>query len=156
MLNVKRLIGRIWLYFRTGHGVYWLYLMSFAQWITVIYVLLISNINPMKALFPTIYTFVAIFMLIYVPTSVLTGYLHFNRTGFFQAEMEVNIKKNPYYYIVPPGYNREVLIPSGLLTLQVLKRIAEREGMLSAEEKQLIEELEKKYKVLWKGGRVNG
>jgi len=130
--------------------------MSFAQWITIIYVLLISNINPMKALFPTIYIFMLIFVAIYLPTSILTGYLHFKRTGFFQAEMDINIESNPYYYVVPPGYNRDVLIPAGLLTLQLLKRIAEREGMLSPEEKQLIEELEKKYKILWKGGRVNG
>lgn len=155
-MSSRRLLRRGWLYFRTGHGVYWFYLMSFAQWITIIYVLLISNINPMKALFPTIYIFMIIFVAIYLPTSILTGYLHFKRTGFFQAEMDINIESNPYYYVVPPGYNRHVLIPAGLLTLQVLKRIAEREGMLSPEEKQLIEELEKKYKILWKGGKVNG
>jgi len=154
MLNIRRLLRRSWLYLRMGYGTYLVFFIGAINFLTITYYLAISGIPFLSFLHFWLYCLIMI--PIGCSVAVLLGYVHFKRTGFFQAEMDINIESNPYYYIVPPGYNRDVLIPAGLLTLQLLKRIAEREQMLSVEEKELIEELEKKYKVLWKGGRVNG
>jgi len=154
MFNAKRLLRRSWLYFRQGYGTYLVFAIGAINFLTLTYYLAISGIAQLAFLQFWLYCLITIPIGILI--SVLLGYIHFKRTGFFQAEMDINIESNPYYYMVPPGYNRDVLIPAGLLTLQLLKRIAQREGMLSDEERQLIEELEKKYKILWKGGRVNG
>jgi hypothetical protein len=68
--------------------------------------------------------------------------------------MDINVEANPYNYRITPGYWQEAFAPVYLELLKGTKKLLEKEGMLSDEEKKRIIDLEEKLEILLKGGYV--
>ena len=79
--------------------------------LTVTYFLAIENYPVLNTIFPSFLHYVSIAVFIGVPTLGLVGYIHFNRSAAFKAEADINIEANPYWYKLPPGWNKEVVFP---------------------------------------------
>ena len=65
----------------------------------------------------------------------------------FSSEVDISIEANPYCKL-SPGCASKVQYPAYLSMLRTLKRIGEKGGLLTLEEKAEVEELEKKWKFL--------
>ena len=63
------------------------------------------------------------------------------------------IESNPYYYKLPPGWWREVVMPMYDLTIQLLKKNLDGEKLTSEELKKL-DDIQKKCDILKKGGTI--
>lgn len=67
---------RRWLDFRQGHSVYLIFLMTFANFITIQFALLIDRVPALYSIFPDLWIFAVIFVSGYVPLAVVIGYWH--------------------------------------------------------------------------------
>ena len=85
--------------------------------LTVTYFLAVENYPVLDTLFPTFLHYVFIAVVIGVPMLVLVGYIHYKRSAAFSAEADINVEAYPYWYKLPPGWNKEVVFP---LYLQML------------------------------------
>jgi hypothetical protein len=68
--------------------------------------------------------------------------------------VDITVEANPYLYKMYPGYWQEAFTPLYLELLGGVKKILEKEGMLSEEERGRIRDLEEKLEILMKGGYV--
>ena len=68
--------------------------------------------------------------------------------------MDISVEANPYYYKLPPGYNKEVYAPAYLELLVQLRRLLDAQGLLTDEDNSRIQALERKLELLIKGGLV--
>ncbi len=144
----------MWYYFRLGYSTYLTFLLGALNTLTVVYYLLIRNVPNLQAIFPKFTIFAVVTILVGVPLASLVGWLHLKGTPAYTSEIEVSVEANPYNYKLAPGIPREVYAPTYLETLKLLRRITEREGLLTAEDRTTIEGLEKKFDTLLKGGHV--
>ena len=85
-------LRRRWLDFRNGHSIYLVFLMTFANFVTIQYSLLLDRIPEFKALFGNVAVFAAIFIAIYFPLSMIIGYWH--RKSQWKVEAEAMFKEN--------------------------------------------------------------
>ena len=60
--------------FRNGHSTYLIFAMTFANFITIQYKLLIDKVPSMDWLFGSIWLFAIVFIAIYVPLAIIIGY----------------------------------------------------------------------------------
>jgi hypothetical protein len=145
---------RMWYYFRVGYSTYLSFLLGFATTLVTVYYLAITNIPPLQALFPHFGLFVIIGLVVGVPTSCLIGWFHMKGSSLWKSEVDITVEANPYLYKMYPGYWMEAFTPLYLELLSGLKKILEKEGMLSEEERGRIRDLEEKLETLVKGGYV--
>jgi hypothetical protein len=149
-----RLLSRAWFYFRIGYQTYLTFLLGAASTLTVLYYLLIRNVPQLESIFPQFWFFALIAVACGTPLSVIIGLIHMKRSPLFSSEQDIGAEANPYSYKLPPGYWREVIMPSYLELIRDTRRAHEREGILTPEEKTRYRELEEKMELLIKGGRV--
>ncbi|MGC8961740.1 MAG: hypothetical protein ACP5K1_04775, partial [Candidatus Bathyarchaeia archaeon] len=149
-----RYLSRAWFYFRTGFSLYLSFLLGAVNTLTVVYYLLIRNVPALEKVFPKFFIFAVIAVVVGIPLGVFVGWLHMKGTPAWTSEMEISVEANPYYYKLPPGYQQEVYAPLYLEVLRLVRRIADREGLLAPEEMAEIRELEDKMKHLIKGGYI--
>lgn len=90
-------IKRRWLDFRQGHSVYLIFIIQFMQFIIITYEL---NIRAL-GIFPSIFYWVGIFMITYLPAAILIGYFHLKKQ--IPTEARQMTKNNPYTYQTTPG-----------------------------------------------------
>ena len=83
---------RAWLDFRNGHGIYLVFIMTFANFITIQYKLLIEQSGYLETLFNNIWLFAATFIIIYVPVAIGLGYWH--RKSQWKVEAEAMFREN--------------------------------------------------------------
>lgn len=83
---------RRWLDFRNGHGIYLVFAMTFANFITIQYKLLIAPAPFLNDLFGNILVFATVFLLIYIPISMILGYWH--RKNQFLVEADALFREN--------------------------------------------------------------
>jgi hypothetical protein len=83
---------RRWLDFRNGHSIYLVFAMTFANFITIQYKLLIAQAPYLNDLFGNILVFATVFLLIYIPISMLLGYWH--RKNQFLVEADALFREN--------------------------------------------------------------
>ena len=83
---------RAWLDFRNGHGIYLVFIMTFANFITIQYTLLIEQSGYLETLFDNIWLFAASFIIIYVPVAIGLGYWH--RKSQWKVEAEAMFREN--------------------------------------------------------------
>ena len=86
---------RRWFDFRMGHGTYLTFLLGFTNFLLIVYNFLILQIPFLNSLFPTIFYFSTIGLLVYVPLATYIGYLH-NRKQL-ATDVTIQADKNPYY-----------------------------------------------------------
>jgi len=154
-LNLSfRFLTRLWYYFRLGYSTYLTFLIGALNTLTVVYYLLIRNVPALQTIFPRFLLFAVIAVGLGVPLGVFTGWLHLKATPAWMSEVDIGVEANPYYYKLPPGHQREVFTPASLEMLRLVRRLAEREGLLKPEEEARIIELEEKMEHLLRGGHV--
>lgn len=151
---VFRGLSRSWYYFRVGYGTYLTFLLGYLSTLITVYYLAIKNIPSLLDIFPKFLPFALLATIIGGPLSVAIGWVHLKRSRLFSSEADIGVEANPYNYKLAPGYVPEVLFPSYLTQLRILKRMAEANGFLSESERAAIEDLEKKFSILLRGGTV--
>ncbi|MGD1837991.1 MAG: hypothetical protein ACPKPY_08040, partial [Nitrososphaeraceae archaeon] len=84
---------RRWLDFRQGHSIYLVFLMTFANFITIQYKLLIDKVPTIDAITGgSIWTFALVFISIYLPLAIIIGYWH--RKSQWKVEAEALFNEN--------------------------------------------------------------
>lgn len=84
---------RRWLDFRQGHSIYLIFIMTFANFITIQYKLLLDKIPSVDALTGgNIIGFALLFIALYVPLGIIIGYWH--RKSQWKVEAEALFKEN--------------------------------------------------------------
>ena len=83
---------RRWLDFRNGHSIYLIFLMTFANFVTIQYKLLIDKAPFIHSIFSSIWIFAIAFVAIYVPLGMFIGYWH--RKSQFSVEAEALFSQN--------------------------------------------------------------
>lgn len=152
-LDFYSIIYRSWYYFRIGYNTYLTFPLGYIGFLALIYVEFnVAGWNI--GIFSNVAFFeiaVAIFM---TPAGIIIGYLHLKHTKAWTAEIEVGVEANPYNYKLTPGKEREAYAPITLVTLQLVRKLAEKDNILTSEEKLQLEDLESRMNTLLKGKYV--
>jgi hypothetical protein len=86
-------LRRRWLDFRNGHSIYLIFLMTFANFVTIQYKLLIEKVPFLThSIFSSIWVFAIVFVAAYVPLGMIIGYWH--RKNQFSVEQEALFSQN--------------------------------------------------------------
>lgn len=85
-------LRRRWLDFRNGHSIYLVFAMTFANFITIQYQLLIDQLPYLEGIFNSIWIFAIMFILFYVPLSIVLGYWH--RKSQWKVEQDALFREN--------------------------------------------------------------
>jgi len=147
-------IYRAWYYFRLGYATYFSFLLGYISTLVSVYYLAIKNMPVLMSVFPHFWGFTLLGTAIGVPLAVLIGWLHMKRTSVYTAEADIGAEANPYYYKLPPGYWKEVLMPLYLELLRQNRRILALNNLLTPEEERTFSKLEKDLQTLISGGYV--
>jgi hypothetical protein len=85
-------VRRRWLDFRNGHSIYLIFIMTFANFITIQYKLLIDKAPVFNSVFHSIWGFALLFIAVYVPLGIIIGYWH--RKSQWRVEQDALFKEN--------------------------------------------------------------
>lgn len=121
----KNLPFRSWYYFRQGWSMYFAFLFSAVNTLTVTYYLAIEKAPFLKELFPSFIQYVLIISVIGIPILVLLGYMHFKKTSAFAAEANVVIESNPFQRRMV--VNTELLVQLNIKLLSLLIKLSKNE-----------------------------
>lgn len=147
-------IARLWYYFRIGYSTYLTFLLGYFSTLVTVYYLAIKNLPTLLDIFPHFVPFAVLATVVGAPLSVAIGWLHLKRSLAYSAEADIGVEANPYYYKVPPGYNRDVLFPLYLELLTQMKRLLDSQKALNHEDSVRIDELAGKLRTLIEGGMI--
>jgi hypothetical protein len=148
----KNLGFRAWFFFRTGWSTYFALIFSAVNTMVVTYYLAIEKVTLLEEIFNTFTHYFIILSLIGIPILVTVGYVHYKRTSAFTSEMDIGTEANPYYFKLPPGYWKDVIIPFYLTLSEMMIKTSKEK--LTDEELEKITDLQKKMDILIKGGYV--
>ncbi len=90
------MIFRLWLYFRIGHANYFAFLFAAITTLVTTYFLLIQDVQLIKEIFPTFAHYIVTAVLVGVPSLIVIGYVHFQRSQAFKSEADVRVETNPH------------------------------------------------------------
>ena len=121
--------------------------------LTVTYFLAIENYPVLQAIFPTFGHYIIIIVGVGVPLLVLVGYFHYKRSQAYAAEADINIEANPYWYKIPPGWNKEVVFPLYLNMINLMLKMSKNEK-LTTDELEKMSDLQKSLSDLIDGGYI--
>jgi len=151
---MTRHIGfRGWYYLRTGWSTYFAFIFAGVNTLVVTYYLAIEKIPALQSIFPTFYSYVLILAIIGIPLLIITGYIHFQKSHAYGSEAEITVEQSPYFYKAAPGWSREVMFPVFLQITELLLKVSNNQKLTEDELKELVE-LQKKIKLLMKGGSI--
>jgi len=126
---------RWWFFVRTGYQVYFAFIFMGINTLTVTYYLAIEKAPFLQQVFPTFAIYSVVLIIIAMPLLVLTGYIHYRKVPGYRAQVELNFENNPYYYKLPRGYWRKVVMPYYLLSSKIMMKIAQNEKLTENEKK---------------------
>jgi hypothetical protein len=121
--------------------------------LTVTYFLAVENYPVLDTLFPSFLHYVFLAVVIGVPMLILVGYIHYKRSAAFSAEADINVEAYPYWYKLPPGWNKEVVFPLYLQMINLMIKISKNEK-LSTDETKEMSDIQKSLSSLIEGGYV--
>ena len=78
-------LRRRWLDFRNGHSTYLTFILAFSNFILISYYFLINKVTFLNSFIPSLWAFIAIFIVVYIPLVILIGRWH--RTTQYQTEV---------------------------------------------------------------------
>lgn len=111
----KGRILRYWTYFRRGHSIYLVFLISFANFAVIQYRLLVSQITWLKILFPSLTTFIIAFLITYVPLAIIIGWLDYRRLAV-PIDLTLMARASPFsrdlakaLILIAEGRNKEAV-----------------------------------------------
>ena len=135
---MRKNIGfRSWFYFRTGWSMYFAFVLSAVNTLTVTYYLAVEKVPFLVEIFPTFVHYVLIFVAIGVPILVSTGYAHFKRTAARKAEVDISIETNPY--MIRTLVNSEYILKLNLILSNTLLKIQNDQKLSDIELKEISE-----------------
>lgn len=82
-----------WWEFRLGHSTYLIFLLTFVNFILISYRLLIERVPFLQEIVPELWIFVILFLIIYIPTSIIIGFWH--RKTQMKVENTLGYQENP-------------------------------------------------------------
>lgn len=100
MMKVGRKLRDIWIYFKTGHSGYLVYLLSLMNFVVLQHRLLISYIPILSRYLNQLSTFILFFIFTYIPLAVVIGFFEFQKgemrrrpmlTPYIQDSLEATI-----------------------------------------------------------------
>ena len=104
---------RYFYYFRRGHSTYFVYLISFLNFIVIQYRLLVEKIPFLEYVFQSLTAFALAFAATYIPVAILIGWLDVRR-GAVPVEGALLARANPYsqtllkaLYLIADGRDEE-------------------------------------------------
>lgn len=71
-------------------------MLSFLNFIAIQYTLIIEEIPFLKAIFPRLYIFFLLFILLYIPLAIIVGWYDFRR-GAVPTSFKLSAKASPFY-----------------------------------------------------------
>jgi len=135
---MRKNIGfRSWFYFRTGWSMYFAFVLSAVNTLTVTYYLAVEKVPFLVEIFPTFVHYVLIFVAIGVPILVSTGYAHFKRTSARKAEVDISVETNPY--MIRTLVNSEYILKLNLILSNTLLKIQNDQKLSDNEIKEISE-----------------
>lgn len=66
----------------------------------------------------------------------------------------MSTEQNPYFYRATPGKEKELALPLQLLSLRLMKKFYEKEGILTPEDRKRLEKLIQKTQLLIDGEKL--
>ena len=86
-------VRRRWFDFRQGHSIYLIFAMSFANFVLIFYRLLIEQVEILADIFTSLWIFLIVLLLAYVPVALLIGLWH--RRTQMKVEQTLTMRQNP-------------------------------------------------------------
>jgi len=94
-VTLRERLLRYWTYFRRGHNIYLVFLLSFANFITIQYNLLVKNVAFLRDIFTHLTYFAIAFLLLYIPAAILIGWYDYRRFAV-PIESTLRARANPW------------------------------------------------------------
>ena len=91
----KERLFRWFIYFRRGHGTYLVFFLSFANFIVIQFSLLVQYVPFLQLLFPNLIAFAIAFVFLYVPISIIIGWLD-TKKGTIPVVGALDASVNPW------------------------------------------------------------
>jgi len=133
---MRKNIGfRSWFYFRTGWSMYFAFILSAVNTLTVTYYLAVEKVPFLVEIFPSFLHYIVIFVGIGVPILVITGYAHFKRTSARKAEVDISVETNPY--MIRTLVNSEYILKLNLILSNTLLKVQNDQKLSETELKEI-------------------
>jgi len=87
-------VRKSWFDFRMGHSLYLIFILSFANFILISHRLLIERVPILNEYFPSLWYFAIIFILAYIPASIIIGTWH--RKTQLRVDTDIAMRQNPF------------------------------------------------------------
>lgn len=145
---------RLWYYFRIGYATYLTFILGALNTLVVVWYLAIREVPAVESFFGHFVPFAIVTTLVGIPSGVIIGWVHLKRSPAYSSEQDITAEANPYFYKLPPGYNREAFAPLYLELLVELNRLLDAHNLLTDEDRPRIETIRRKLQVLADGGIV--
>lgn len=129
------LIFRSWYYFRNGWSLYFAFIFSAVNTLTVTYFLAIDNYPLLQAIFPSFTHYVILLSTIAIPLLITIGYVHWKRSGARKAEIDINYEVDPYR--ARTLVNSELILKINLNLIQLTTKIISNEKLSDDEIKKI-------------------
>jgi hypothetical protein len=126
---------RSWFYFRTGWSMYFAFILSAINTLTVTYYLAVEKVPALVEIFPTFLHYVVIFIGLGFPILVATGYAHYKRTSARKAEVDISVETNPY--MIRMLVNSEYILKLNLSLSNVLLKLQNSEKLSETDIKEI-------------------
>ena len=94
-MRLRERLSRYWTYFRRGHNIYLAFWLSFANFITIQYNLLVRNVVFLKDIFTHLTYFAIAFLLLYIPAAMIIGWYDYRRFAM-PVELTLRARTNPW------------------------------------------------------------
>ena len=94
-MTLRERLLRYWTYFRRGHNIYLVFLLSFANFITIQYNLLVKNVVFLRDIFAHLTYFAIAFLALYIPAAILIGWYDYRRFAV-PVESTLRARANPW------------------------------------------------------------
>ena len=111
---------------------YFAFILSAVNTLTVTYYLAIERAQVLKDIFPSFLIYVAFFVLIGVPILITVGLIHFKKSSAHKAQVDISIESNPY--VIRNLVNSELIIN---LNVRLAKIILDSEQSKKIDEEDL-------------------
>lgn len=149
-MSPEEWVGRRFWESRQFYSAYIALFVAISNWITIQYRLLLENVPFLNVIFSNIWVFLIVAVIVFSVVSIFGGhYIHRKRQ--FRIEQAVATEENPYLYRAAPGKERDLMIPIGILQLDVIEAILKSNNMLTEEKQKQIDTFKKELEKLSQG-----
>lgn len=140
-MGIKKFALRAWFYFRQGWSTYFAFVFAAINTLIVTYYLAIDNLPILKEIFPSFAYYVIVLVSIGIPLLITIGYIHYKKSGAFQAEADIGFEANPHFLRMLS--NSEAMMPLHLKMIELLLKLSKDEKLTDVEINE-IADLQKK------------